>query len=69
MTKTKKKIKGCTGKVPYKDKEVAYASLRHMIKRHDKKGLTRVAKFQVYGCKCGAFHIGKTGEIVWKKVR
>lgn len=69
MSKTKKKIKGCTGKLPYSSKEDAYASLMNMIRRHNKRGFTRVSEFTVYGCKCGKFHIGKTGDILWGKVR
>tara|TARA_B100002049_G_C16085590_1_gene379369 strand:- start:5632 stop:5844 length:213 start_codon:yes stop_codon:yes gene_type:complete len=69
MANRKKKIKGCTGKIKYESQLHAKNAMHGMLRRQKKKGFPRAANFNVYGCRCGSFHVGKTRSINWASVK
>lgn len=69
MASRKKKNKGCVGKIKYESHVQAENAMYSMLRRYRKKGLPRAANFNVYGCRCGSFHIGKARSINWSTVK
>ena len=66
--KTKKRNKGCDGKIKYDSIDEARKAIIHMTKRKKRSGNKIVSYMNVYGCSCGKFHIGKTKEIRWRDI-
>lgn len=65
-----RKMKNChDGKQAFSTLQAAQAAAAAMARRKDKQGKTIVTFLRAYGCPCGKYHFGKTGDIDWSKVK
>lgn len=58
-----------TGKVGYETFDLARAAAAAMADRKAKQGNPIVSFINAYGCACGKYHIGKTNNIDWSRVK
>lgn len=65
-----KRMRRChEGKVKHPTLQAAQETIRRMCERKAKQGNPVVSFMRAYGCACGSFHIGKTRDIDWSRVK
>lgn len=57
------------GKKPFDTHEAACAAIRRMCASKEKQGNPIVSFMRAYGCACGKFHVGKTRDIDWSRIK
>ena len=57
------------GKRGYKTISEARRAAARMASQRQRNGNVIVQYLKAYGCWCGKFHVGSTGNIDWSKVR
>lgn len=66
---SRRKGKGCDGKIAYPTLYIARREASRFAHRRDAAGSPIVSFLRAYACRCGKFHIGSTRRIDWSKVR
>lgn len=61
--------RACAGKRQYKTFDEARTAAAGMANRKAKQGNTIVTFLKAYGCACGGYHVGRTRDIDWSRVR